>query len=278
MPLDGTTESQHALRWALSLARRIHCDIEVVHVLVEPPRAGELYGVPVPSDWTTEHTRSVAYERLTRIVDALAKLGVQSTITMLEGAVPSALAEYFDSSATDFVVMAMHHASRLEHLLFGSVVGSVTRHVHVPVLVIPASTEAPAFSSLVDIKRVLVPLDGSEVAEQIIPVVSTLAAATHPEIVLLRVIAPAAAGRAPIGEFAGIAQDLRHTATSVHSFALVDNDPAQAIIDYAEQHEADVIAMTTSGRGAFARVVLGSVATGVLRHAHRPVLLLRPRS
>jgi nucleotide-binding universal stress UspA family protein len=52
--------------------------------------------------------------------------------------------------------------------------------------------------------------------------------------------------------------------------------PIAILVDYAREHEMDLIAMATHGRGGLARLLLGSVATGVLQRAGTPLLLVRP--
>lgn len=56
------------------------------------------------------------------------------------------------------------------------------------------------------------------------------------------------------------------------------NYPASAILESAQQLEADLIAMTTHGRGGLGRLVLGSVADEVVRHAVCPLLLVRVKT
>ncbi|MHC4262066.1 MAG: universal stress protein, partial [Planctomycetota bacterium] len=53
----------------------------------------------------------------------------------------------------------------------------------------------------------------------------------------------------------------------------ISTDPARAIAEAAEEHGADLIAISTHGRTGFRRLVLGSVTEGVVRHAHVPVLV-----
>jgi nucleotide-binding universal stress UspA family protein len=63
----------------------------------------------------------------------------------------------------------------------------------------------------------------------------------------------------------------------VHTDVVADGQPARAIVDYAEHHDIDLIAMTTHGRGALKRLVAGSVSEGVIRTSSRPMLVLRPK-
>jgi len=73
----------------------------------------------------------------------------------------------------------------------------------------------------------------------------------------------------------GVAARLRHRGFTVRT-AVIEGIPAMDVIAYADEHDADVIAMSTHGYGGLKRLLLGSVADKVLRGTHRPVLLYRP--
>lgn len=142
--------------------------------------------------------------------------------------------------------------------------------------------------------KILVPLDGSELAEQVLPHVIELAKCTGAEIVLLRVpdvptydylMTAPELGRA-IREQAVLdtteylnrmSSELREMDLHVTTHAANDGAVYLTILDIAEDVGADLIAMSTHGRGGLARMVMGSIADDVVRHATLPVLLVRPQ-
>ena len=140
-------------------------------------------------------------------------------------------------------------------------------------------------------KRALIPLDGSPVAETIIPFIVDIAGPLDMEVVLLRVVEPIAplvvegsrhvevedveARRADAEEYLEpIALELRNKAVRIQSRVRRGN-PAEQIVAAARETGADLIAMSTHGRGGLGRLVFGSVAQAVLRHVETPVLLIR---
>lgn len=140
-------------------------------------------------------------------------------------------------------------------------------------------------------KRALVPLDGSAVAETIIPLILEIAGPLDMEVILLRVIQPTPpvviegtrhvevedveARRTDAEEYlAPIAAELRDKAVRVES-RVRRGVPAEEIVTAAREARADLIAMSTHGRGGLGRLVFGSVAQAVLRHADIPVFLMR---
>ena len=74
------------------------------------------------------------------------------------------------------------------------------------------------------------------------------------------------------------AEPLRARQLPVHVEVLVEGQPAHAIVEYATKHDIDLVAMTTHGRGALKRLVVGSVSESVLRATPTPVLMYRPEA
>lgn len=137
-------------------------------------------------------------------------------------------------------------------------------------------------------KKILVPLDGSELAAKILPQVEELAKALDAQLTLITV------GSAEVGEIGEASPEvmteavaklpavryLEQTASVLKSkginvtWVYKQGTPAQEIIAFAADHQMDLIAMATHGAGEVAWV-LGSVAEKVVSHATVPVLLLR---
>lgn len=140
-------------------------------------------------------------------------------------------------------------------------------------------------------KKIIVPLDGSEFAESVLPHVRELAKVGQAEIelVIVALAAPSYMVETPVdlGDFnaylknnaityaQGVAQQLRDEGLNVSIF-VGNDDIAQAILEHSEKVGADLIAMTTHGRGGLSRWLMGSVADKILHSAKIPVLLVRP--
>lgn len=140
-------------------------------------------------------------------------------------------------------------------------------------------------------EKILVPLDGSALAESVLPYVEALARSCGSEVVLLRVIrppglyAPAEVEyaidmdevRAKVQEYLeGV--DTRLEEKGIASrWVLLEGPVADSIVDYAETEKVSLIAMCTHGRSGVGRWLYGSVAARVLEKAPCPVLLVRAR-
>ncbi len=141
-------------------------------------------------------------------------------------------------------------------------------------------------------RRVLIPLDGSEVAESVLPFAEQIAGPLDAEVLLVRVVEPIVTAVALASGEVGGADALVHhqlaakryledlaerlTAKGLRARTLAAlGVPAVEIVAIAEAEKADLIAMTTHGRSGIRRFVFGSVAQEVLRAASVPVLLFR---
>lgn len=152
-------------------------------------------------------------------------------------------------------------------------------------------------------KRILVPLDGSELAEGVLSHAAGLARRFKSEVVLLQVIQPFSkvvaetvptamepSGAAAVmsvraaeekcqrdrEEAMAYLKTVKGRVRGVRtSLEVIDGTPGEAIVAYARDRGADIIAMSTHGRGGLGRLVYGSVADHVLRHSTTPLLLVR---
>lgn len=141
-------------------------------------------------------------------------------------------------------------------------------------------------------KKILVPLDGSPLAEAVLPHAEALAKSEHAEIILLRI------PNVPTSEFLArdpmiaevIYKDMeKESEDYVHNKVAElkkgnikvtgitkDGPVPETILDVADETHADMIAMSTHGRTGISRWLMGSVADKIIHHAHIPVMLIHP--
>jgi nucleotide-binding universal stress UspA family protein len=288
VPLDGSALAERAVRLACQLATAGRGKLILLRVL--PISAGIATPLLLVSDPVADEARLVreAEAYLEQIAQPLrASLDVQTVVA--SGSAPEAILDEIALRNVGLIVMSTHGRSGIGRWVYGSVADEVMRRASVPVVLVPAH----ARPELADDRppRLLVPLDGSDVAQEALGPAADLARQLGGQLTLLQVIVPpsysfseAAAPDAydPTGEreiafryLDGLARDL-----SDRGFVAWTRDAvgpaADSIVGAAFQIGADLIVMSTHGHSGLARLVLGSVATDVIQQTAIPVVVYRP--
>lgn len=295
VPFDGSAFAERALPAALAIARGTGAAVELVHVHEPLPPSG---GAPMYEPRFDHENRAAVCRTLDALEQRLARgAGLSIRLTCLTGHVTKTLEERIATSGADLVVMSTHGASGLVRALMGSVADHVVRHVRVPILLVRPGAPGPLTAETPLFDHMLFPLDGSELATQITEPALALASPGHTVLTLLHVIViPIAAAWLPHPSsgipVSQVDVDQRQRGVTTHLEAVASRlrargfttrvavqqhaQVSRCILDFALQHEVDLIAMSTHGRGGIGRALLGSVADAVCRQATLPVLAFRP--
>jgi nucleotide-binding universal stress UspA family protein len=284
VPLDGSPLAELALAHAERLAEATSARLVLARVL-------PVYIIQPPQDDLASAEDARGY--LERVATRLMARGRDVKTSTVWGGPVDMILERVRATQADLVLMATHGRSGPGRWLYGSVADQVLRRSPVPVMLVPPrSTSAwPADRA----PKIILPLDGSKLAEAALQPVADLAASLGSEVVLVQVIPfPPYSLYADDGAYlaafdcdaaiagaqdylAGVATRLRSTVRQVRARAEL-GQPTEAIAKIARQEGADLITMTTHGRSGLARLVLGSVATATLRRTEVPMILIRPAS
>lgn len=275
VPIDGSDFSEQALHFACDLARRTSSPLHIVqvHALTHPIAYPEIVP-PYEPDWETAlriHQREHLI-KLRKELDAID--GLEVSVALLEGPIVDQLVQYVEARGIRSVVMTTHGRGGVTRAWLGSVASELVRFVGIPVVLIRPGAVSVPLAEVESLRHIVVPLDGSALSESILPEVMTLARLADVQITLLHVTEAAGAHSAQYLEH--VASRLRAEAVRVDVAVVTNWKTAAAIIDFAAQHGADMIAMATHGRGAWSRWVVGSVADKVLRGCQLPLVMLRP--
>lgn len=287
VPLDGSVFSEYALPLALALVRRSGAQLHLAHVL---PLRGA-----VGSGMVGRATATGRAAYLEQLAQQVAQQAGRAPITsVLSGPVVETLLDYARAARCDLMVLTTHGRGALSRLWLGSVADAMVRRSPAPVLLVrPTDSLARPAAAEHPFRRVLIPLDGSPLAEAIIEYSIRIGQIMDAEYTLLRVVDPAVLG-VPMADEDAIdpaalqplqyraqtyldrqCDELRARGLRVDAIVTV-GVPATAILGYARAHSMDLIAMATHGRGGFSRLLLGSVADKVLRGSSTPLLLHSP--
>jgi nucleotide-binding universal stress UspA family protein len=292
VPLDGSEASEAALAFVERLPSQ-HLRLLRVEPNQTMPISPFMTGIYL--DWdipTPEQTRA----EIESVAQRLRKQGRTVEVEVRTG---NAAEEIIAAAAdVDLIVMTTHGRGAAGRVIFGSTADRVTRHGTTPTLLIRSGYEPV---ELVPSRRVVVPLDGSALAERAIPEAERLARALSIPIHLVRAIGseevmatiraevamvdPASVDQVKAyerarleperraGEYlAGKAVALREAGLATE-IEVLKGTPAFVLL-WAIQPD-DVVVMTTHGHGGYRRWMIGNVAEKLVREAAAPVLLMR---
>jgi nucleotide-binding universal stress UspA family protein len=197
----------------------------------------------------------------------------------------------------DVIAMSSHGRGAIGRALFGSVADRVSRSATVPVLILRTPTNEPASGDEVAVQRIVVPLDGSAMAERALPIATSLSRRLGVPIHVVRAVdaatvmpvVPGVFGTAPVvsAEITdrvwqeAEAEAKKTVSNAVSSLqrdgfdatgALLNGSPFFAISEAVQA--GDLLVLTSHGRGGVRRWLLGSVAEKLVREAPVPVVLV----
>lgn len=276
------------------LARGLSAELVVFRAVSLPAEVkNALVGAGLKVDDALAALAADADRYLCRVAGQLEKDSLRVHPVVHRGPAAEAIVDYAEHVDVQQIVMATHGYTGYSRWRHGSVAERVLQSASVPVLMVCAhKSDEGTLHSPKACRRILVPLDGSSVAEQVLPAVSSVAQALGAEMVLFRVAIACASG-----PFAGdwyvplegtfetadhiaetylgrVADGLRAQGLNV-STTVRSGGVAEAIVEYADSNRIDLIAMCTHGRTGLGRWILGSVAERVLRARCTPLLLVR---
>lgn len=275
-PTDFSPHAETALDHAVGFARAYDAELHVLNVQVP-------FSLPsFPIDETAAEVEARAALDDIRIEGARVERHVRRGLAPAPGII-----DYADEIGADLVVMGSHGRRGVRRLLLGSVTEEVVREGNAPVLTVHEEAKAPREGY----SRILVPVDFSpRTAPQLeraadlarrfdsaLDVVHVIDPPTMPDLYVpfeRLVVDIGGTTEKAMEELAELTESLRGE-FDVTTEVLVGR-AAPEIADHAESTDVDLIVLPTHGHSGLDRVLLGSVAEGVLRRADCPVLILKP--
>lgn len=288
VPLDGSAASEAALPFAGALAVRASATLSLVRAV---PGRGLSHDAP-----GQQRAVSEAEDYLAGLAATLEAAGLRVHTGVPFGGSPATwILEEIELRHASLVVMATHDRVGPGRWLHGSVAEAVVSRTATPVLLVREAEELPPAPRFDQQEPVLVvPLDGSELAESALPIARELAHLVAARVVLVGVVPPVGhliaveGGAVPYGDAAhdraeidaqayleGAIARLGADAVAVET-CVRTGEPALEIARIATDYLAAAVVMATHGRTGLPRTILGSVAGGVLHRGTTPVLLVHP--
>jgi nucleotide-binding universal stress UspA family protein len=284
--LDGSDFAEQSLPAARSLAEAYGGRITLASV-VPVQRLSEETPIPQWQHEQVERSRAKLAAYLETVAAGLREVGLTVDKEVLVGSVAEAINRLVDERDIDIVVYSTRGRGGIQRWLLGSVATRLIQLLTRPLLIIRPRVGSPP--PIMDFKKILVTLDGSEFAERVLP----FARASIPygsEIILLTIpqIPEAHQYGAVVEEIQqlreyveqrsltyleDVAESLRESGLETR-VVVKGTRPAETIVQVAEEEDVDVIMLATHGRGGFDRLFVGSVADRVVQFAICPVFLV----
>lgn len=285
VPLDGSRLAERALPFAMKLARATGGQLLLVKSVSDE------VGTERPAGSQPGSLAAVRAD-IQELANSLCSEGVPTQALVDERPPVEAIVEIARQHEVDLIVMSTHGRSGVDRWLSRSVAEQVLREAPSPVLLVPSSCDrawSPGAGATG--RRVLVPLDGTGMAEEALPAALAIAGLLGDELQLVQAVDPLAyaygealADRGPEAsdEIAQSRSYLERQAEVVQrggGQALIDTaigSPVGVIADRARDRAVDAVVMVTHCRDGVEQLIFGTVAGDVLHQVRVPLLLLRP--
>jgi nucleotide-binding universal stress UspA family protein len=294
IPLDGSKTAEKVLPYARYLAGKFKIPVELLAVVDIAEMAAHMAAEKARFLDTLVEDATRSSETYLRNVTATLP-GATVRHTVAKGRAEDTIVEKGEADKNALITMATHGRSGLNRFLLGSVAEKVLRGSTNPLLLVRATEEGKAEGEA-GFKAIIVPLDGSELADSVLPMVAGVAKKLGLEVTLFR------AYHIPYNAYAGDegfyavnydelmtgvrdeaneylekkATEVRNLGVEKVSCLTKEGFAGDEIINLANKTPGGLIAMCSHGRSGVKRWVLGSVTETVVRHSVHPVLISRP--
>jgi nucleotide-binding universal stress UspA family protein len=227
------------------------------------------------------------------IASRLSERGIKVRAMVTIGVPEEEILRVVEDENIDLITMATHRESLLARGVLGSVTDRVIHRSLVPILAILPESVSETSPHKPEI--ILVPLDGSEISESVVPIATSIAQKSGSQLVFVRATSQpyqSALGDAGIyyssptsmtelnvhaGEYLEPFVKSAKNAGIAASMRTPTGSPAHCLISLAEENDNTMIVIGTRGQGGLKRLIVGSVTDKVIRASGHPVLVVPPK-
>lgn len=303
VPLDGSELAEVVFPYASELAGRLGVDVVLLHI--SSPALRDY--VPMNRAYV-EHAAEVVRREARKVQKKAGLVSEEKAVAvrgeLVVGYPAEEILRYSEENAIDLILVASHGRSGPKRWVLGSVAGKILNAANIPVFLVRAGILEQIPYNEWPKRTIIVPLDGSDLAESVLPHAEALARQGGREmvtVILVRVCEPptmpsyytpelaeiplnwgqyaqqetARCKQVATEYLAGIEPRFRNSGINVQSEVLVGK-AADEIVAYANKTPYNLIVMATHGRSGLSRLVYGSVAVNVLVGVNSPLLLVKP--
>ena len=293
VPLDGSLLAECVLPHVVAIARAFDAKVILLRVL-EKNRANGSVQLFDLVNWQIKKTEAKLY--LEKIRERLIKSRLRIEATVLEGLVAESITEFAHSHGVKLIILSSHGRSGLSQWGISSVTQKIIFSAPTSVLIIRANQPAASGSIERQYTRIMVPLDGSLRAENVLPMVTLLARFHQSQIHIVHVVkTPEIARQMPlvreevelsdrivalnreeaIRYLDQVRQQSPLDAIDVQTCLLTSDNAAAALHELAEKENIDIVALSAHGYSGNDQWPYGSMTNNFILYSKMPLLIVQ---
>jgi nucleotide-binding universal stress UspA family protein len=290
VPLDRSALAECVLPHTVAIARAFGSQVTLLSVLERGARLDYTHGVD-PLEWLLRKAEAENYLR--NLSDRLQQTGLPMRSRTLEGEAAEQIVDFAHNSRANLIILSSHGQSGLTGWNVGSVVQKIVLRAPTSIMIVRAYGRRSADLAGLRYQRLLVPMDGSQRAEWVWPLATTLARAEGAEILLAHVVRPPEMPRRlpPTAEDTELAdrvvkrnqEEARRCVdelrawmpASVRGCVLVGDHVPATLHRLADEEGVDLVILSAHGYSGGTRFPYGGVVTSFMIYGSTPVLIVQ---
>jgi nucleotide-binding universal stress UspA family protein len=290
VPLDGSTLAERVLPHVVALGLSQRIPVTLVTVLDPATYAPARHSVDA-LDWQFRKSEAEAY--LQRLASRLKEVDIRSEVSILEGQAAEQIIQFANQNQIDLIMLSSHGQSGLSEWNVSSVVQKVIIRANASTMIIRAHQTSMEEISELRYHKILMPVDGSQRAEVVVPVVNAIARAHEAQVVLAHVIhRPDMPRRTPLTPddenlierliernrakaFSYLNEIQNRIDVKAETRMLVSGGVTAALHDLVDQEEIDLVVLSAHGYSGESRFPYGNVVISFLAYGKSPLLVIQ---
>lgn len=299
--MDGSSLARRVLPHTRALAETFQASVTLLRVLEPRPKEKKDTGRLDPINW---HLKKIAaqssLDNISNKISAGGAVGkIETETILLEGTAADRIVEYIDETKPDLIMLSSHGGGGLSPWNVGSVAQKIIDRAFHSIMLVRAYDEndpGDELDSSVRYQRILVPLDGSKRAENVLPFANSLAADHEAELWLIHAQVPPAIiqGYSLTDEETAALDQLNECSTAraqkylsqiaeqlkpeVQLHHLTGANTADLLLEFVDTHPIDLVVMSAHGHSSETIRPYGSIVSGFIAYGSTPLLIIQDLS
>jgi nucleotide-binding universal stress UspA family protein len=293
VPLDGSSLAECVLPHLVAIARSFQAKVTVLQVVEQAPATGPLRSVD-PLSWHIVKSEAEAY--LHGVALRLKEIDLQVDTSLREGNAAEGVIQFAHDNKVDLIILSSHGRSGLSGWNVSSVVQKILLRSYLPTMIIRAYHPTDMALRELRYRRIMVPLDGSQRAECVFPIVTSLADFHDPQLLFVHVVRrPEIPQRTPLiqSDLEMVNQLIQRTreaaseylsqlqpkmissALDVRTCMQVSDNVAETLHEMADAEGVDLVVLSAHGQSFVPKWPFGGATINFIAYGTKPLLIIQ---